>query len=324
MGKIDTESKQYVNYPDIFADIFNYFLYDGEPVIKPENLRPTDTTEVAVAYGNNARMPVQKYRDSFKVWNAMEDDNCCYVLLGTEIQSAIHYAMPVKDMLYDALTYASQVDAARKSYKDNHNEAEIVIDNESVRLKLTREEFLSGFRKGDKLMPVITVVVYFGPEKWNGPLSIHDMLSYKDERILKAIPDYKINLVAPANIPDKDFDEKFSTGLGLVLNALKHSQGNVLDVLRNTRRKAVDRKSAEFIRDALDLPITFEDKDIDEKGDVLMSQATQNYIEKEKILAVINAYKQIGMSEKDIIGNILKQYENVTEQEIIDLLHHAA
>jgi hypothetical protein len=55
-----------------------------------------------------------------------------------------------------------------------------------------------------------------------------------------------------------------------------------------------------------------------------MNRATQNYIEKEKILAVINAYKQIGMSEKNIVANILKQYDSITEQEIIDMLHHAA
>lgn len=45
---------------------------------------------------------IQKYRDVFKRLAAMEDDNAAYLLIGIENQTYIHYAMPVKDMLYDA------------------------------------------------------------------------------------------------------------------------------------------------------------------------------------------------------------------------------
>ena len=56
--------------------------------------------------------------------------------------------MAVKNMLYDALQYAKQVEEAKKSYRDKNKTADI---------KLSSEEFLSGFRKQDKLMPVITL-----------------------------------------------------------------------------------------------------------------------------------------------------------------------
>ena len=46
-----------------FADAFNYLLYDGEQVIRSEELQELDTTGLTVPYGNNARVPVQKYRD---------------------------------------------------------------------------------------------------------------------------------------------------------------------------------------------------------------------------------------------------------------------
>ena len=68
-----------------FADAFNYLLYDGEQVINPEELRELDTTELIVPYGNNARFPVQKYRDLLKLWNAMMDENAIYVILGAEL-----------------------------------------------------------------------------------------------------------------------------------------------------------------------------------------------------------------------------------------------
>ena len=78
---MDTEGKQYLSNPVFFADAFNYLLYDGEQVIKPEELQELDTTELTVPYGNNARAPVQKYRDLLKMWNAMMDENAIYVIL---------------------------------------------------------------------------------------------------------------------------------------------------------------------------------------------------------------------------------------------------
>ena len=65
MGRIDTETKAFMSDPARFADAFNYLIYDGQPVIKPEDLKPLDTTEIAIPYGNNARVPEQKYRDIF-------------------------------------------------------------------------------------------------------------------------------------------------------------------------------------------------------------------------------------------------------------------
>lgn len=316
-----------MNDSKIFADIFNYFLFDGEKVINPEKLMPADTTVYAVPYGNDARTPIQRYRDCFKVWNVMSDSDGVYVLLGSEIQNKVHYAMPVKDELYDAIGYASQVDAARRSYRKKSDkadeDAEVSVEGDAVKIKLTREEFLSGFRKTDKLTPIITVVIYFGGDEWDGPMSIHEMLAYKDARILKAIPDYRINLVAPYNIPDEDFDEKFSTGLGVVLNAIKYSKANFVEFVQNIRRKSIDRRSALFLRDGLELPIEFEDKDVDEKGDVNVSEATKEYLLKTEITGAIKAYQQIGMLEEDIIKNILKQYD-VTEQYVRDLMHTAA
>ena len=32
----DTIVKEYIGNPEIFADVFNFFLYDGEQKIKPE------------------------------------------------------------------------------------------------------------------------------------------------------------------------------------------------------------------------------------------------------------------------------------------------
>lgn len=44
----DTETKQYISRPEIFADVFNYLLYNGKQYIHPEALHAVDTTELSV------------------------------------------------------------------------------------------------------------------------------------------------------------------------------------------------------------------------------------------------------------------------------------
>ena len=39
MGVIDTEGKQYLSTNSIFADLFNFLLHDGRPIIKAEELK---------------------------------------------------------------------------------------------------------------------------------------------------------------------------------------------------------------------------------------------------------------------------------------------
>ena len=133
-------------------------------------------------------------------------------MLGIENQDKIHYAMAVKNMLYDALQYAKQVEEAKRSYRDKSKEKKV---------KLSSEEFLSGFKKDDRLMPVLTLVIYFGDKEWDGAKSIHDMLSVQNPEILSYVPDYRINLIEPAKISDEEY-EKFKTNLGSIMQFIKH------------------------------------------------------------------------------------------------------
>ena len=44
LGMMDVKTKEYMKKPERFASMFNFLIYDGEPVIKPENLKPVDST----------------------------------------------------------------------------------------------------------------------------------------------------------------------------------------------------------------------------------------------------------------------------------------
>ena len=43
-------------------------------------------------------------------------------------------------------------------------------------------EFLSGLKKGDRLIPVISLVIYYSPDSWDGPRTLHEMLNWEDSR----------------------------------------------------------------------------------------------------------------------------------------------
>ncbi len=67
LGTKDSKAKEYLSDNTRFSEICNYVLFDGEKVIKPENLKECDTTEVLSVFGIDRKQIVkQKWRDLLK------------------------------------------------------------------------------------------------------------------------------------------------------------------------------------------------------------------------------------------------------------------
>ena len=153
MGITDVITKDYIRQNDVFADACNYLIYGGKAVIDPEDLKEMDPVERGILseserHRKDREKPesVQKYRDVLKSAVVMQDDQAAYLIIGIENQTDIHYAMPVRNMIYDALAYGKQVREVAKKHRREH-------DTE------TPDEFLSGFTANDRLIPVITITV---------------------------------------------------------------------------------------------------------------------------------------------------------------------
>ena len=208
LGTKDSKAKEYLSDNTRFSEICNYVLFDGEKVIKPENLKECDTTEVLSVFGIDRKQIVkQKWRDLLKSVSVKHTGQMYVILIGAEAQTDIHYAMPVKTMIYDALNYGEQVNEAKKSHRKNKDYR-------------SSDEFLSGFTLDDKLTPVITITLYLGTTQWDGPRSLAEMMPQMDERILPFINDYRINLLNPLEITDFS---KFETGLRPLFELLKNA-----------------------------------------------------------------------------------------------------
>ena len=214
MGRKDTLTKEYMSRNDIFADIFNYILFDGRMVIQLEDLMERDITEIALPIGKDGRIvPAQRYRDILKGIVFKEKGETIYALLGIETQSEPHYAMPVKNLLYDAINYAAQVDQRAAEYRKERKE----LKNHKIPMKESSAEFLSGFHKEDKLKRVITVTVYFGTEDWDAPRNIRDRFPVSDLECDRFLLDYPIPLIIPKEISDFG---KFHSEFGYVMQII--------------------------------------------------------------------------------------------------------
>ena len=250
MSAKDSMAKEYFADNARFADLCNNVLYGGKEVILPENLKERDTTEVLTTLGLDKKtIAMQKLRDIFKNASIKYTGKSYVVLIGVENQSDIHYAIPVKNMFYDVMAYGNQVKETAKKHRKEKDTA-------------TADEFLSGFTKEDKLIPVITV--YLGTKEWDGPRKLSDMFGDVDEELLPFIPDYRINLLAPREI--KDFTG-FRTSIRQLFEVLQNAydKEKMQEVLQNDEKfSKVDRETVEAIN-----LFAGTDIDIDEKEEVI-------------------------------------------------------
>ena len=251
--KADTITKDYVKDAGVFADIFNYYIYGGRQVILPEQLTERDSTKIALPYGaDGAVVPVQKFRDVQKLYAAMTDGKIEYVLYGAENQAEIHYAMAVKNNLYDALEYAGQVEEAAKSHrkemKQKKEQGKTSADED--RKTPSAGEFLGGFWKEDRLIPSITVTIFFGPEEWDGPLSLFEMMDVSDPDVLACMDNYHVRMIAPAQMSDEEI-MKFQSSLREVMLFIKYSKDseNLSRILEANAKRfmEVERRAADVI-----------------------------------------------------------------------------
>ena len=260
MGRIDSETKEYVKQPEVFADLFNHLIYNGRDIIKPDALSELDTTAIFIPFDERGKaFPVQKYRDALKNAVVMEDSDAAYTLiLGIENQTDTHYAMPVRNMGYDAYNYAAQVTAVARSNRKN------AAGSAST-------DFLSGFKKDDKILPVITLVVYFGLKPWDGPMSIHEMLATVKESILKYVPNHKMNLIAPISMSDEEIDRFHSNFRDLAAYIKRGNDKQALyELTQDERFRHLDPLVANIANDVTNSNLKIE---VNEKGEVDMCVA---------------------------------------------------
>ena len=185
---------------------------------------------------------------------------------------------------------------------------------------------MSRFRKKDRLIPIISLVFYYGSEPWDGPVDLYDMFQLEgtkeeNEILEKYLPNYKINLVDAERLKDV---EKFSDDLQVILIMLRYrdSKEELTDYINENRKffQNVDYETSKAMKAFLNMKqIPGEAEHKEEMVD--MCKAIQEMYDdgvkdgiQQGIAATIRTCQNLNASRIETFNNVRKEYKLTEEQ----------
>ena len=111
--KDDVIFKEFWRSNERFADLFNVVVFGGKEVIKPDALQEMDTDVSSVIQMKDYKETLTRTRDVIKKAAYGVE----FVVMGIESQQYIHYAMPLRHMVYDAMSYLKEYQEITRRYK---------------------------------------------------------------------------------------------------------------------------------------------------------------------------------------------------------------
>ena len=198
----DTKWEAFFDDNRRYADIINGLGCKGRQLIRADDLQE--------ANGRSGKRNRDTLRKAALGMN--------FVIVGIESQERIDYRMPFRNMAYDVGRYGKQIVEIRRKVRDYFNKGK-----DSNTKDLASGEYLYGFRKKDRLYPVITFVLYSGEEPWDGARSLHEILDFTNvpESLKDMTPDYKINVI---EIRKFEQTEVFQTDVKQVFDFIRLSE----------------------------------------------------------------------------------------------------
>ena len=193
LGAKDIIEKQLEDYNEVFADIVNGLLFDGEDVVKESQL---DDMQVVSQYKADGDKLHEEERDKLKRWH---DGLINIATIGIENQSNIAKYMPLRIMGYDGAAYRAQL----------------------LKLSADRKQKRASTKKGKEEppfnpVPVVTLVLYFGDKRWDRYHCLSDVIDVPD-RLKPFFNDYRINVFEIAWLSEKQIS-RFKSDFRVVAN----------------------------------------------------------------------------------------------------------
>lgn len=154
MAEKDITEKLLEDHNDVFADIINTLVFNGEQVIQPEEL---ETVSTLSTYKMAGKIHSQE-RDVLKAW---KQGYIRIAVCGIENQTTVDVDMPLRIISYDGAGYRAQLSDETSTEEERY--------------------------------PVITLVLYFGKGKWKGPKNLLGRVKVP-KGMEALVSDYRINV----------------------------------------------------------------------------------------------------------------------------------
>ena len=164
MGEKDITEKTLASYNDVFADIVNGLLFNGRPVIDPDDLSDASPYSMYKADGQIH----EQERDVSKILKTASGatNEIRIAFLGFEHQTQYDKDIPLRVIGYDGAAYRAEL-SAKERY------------------------------------PVITIVLYFGNTHWESSRTLYEVVDVP-EKLRPYVNDYKVNLFEIAFMSDDE------------------------------------------------------------------------------------------------------------------------
>ena len=285
MGK-DVEWVDFFEDDYRYADAINGIIFSGKQVVSEADLSELDTR-----VGKKVRDLVRKTALGVN-----------FAIVGIENQDEMDYEFPIRIMEYDVKRYKKQVTRTRNQLKQQKE-------------KLNPGEFLYGFKKDSRLHPVVTFALYSGVKKWDGPLSLHDIIDFTDipDELRKLVADYRIHLIDIRRFKDTSV---FKTDLRQVFDFIRCAEDKkaLLELVSEDEYfKNISQDTYDVITKYANLGegVIKMEKYKGENGEINMCKGLRD---------LIDDSKEEGREEllRGIVINMLRK--NKTIEEICDLL----
>lgn len=296
MGQLDLSSNSLIAHPDVFADIINVVIYNGETVLKEKHLRPFYQNSSTAKHNRKLK---GLYRD-----NCMEDirNGLRYVIWGIESQYVPDQTTPIKVMGYDYTAYDRQIEEFKAHNKNNEIET-----------------YVNVLMPGQKIKPVITLVLYYGTD--NIPDRITAMMDIpKDDAIRKYIQDYRLNMI---RLRDFSMEQAalFRSDFAFIAKFLSKSynKNKQLEELRNSQQVLIHTKDTLFTlaaitRDTRYLKISETSKEESEVCEIAEALEKIGYeqgahLEREKgIQSTIEVCRELNVERDAVFEKLSEKY----------------
>ncbi|MBD5520880.1 MAG: hypothetical protein HDR03_06580 [Lachnospiraceae bacterium] len=190
----DITWKSYFSDDERYADIINGIGCGGKQLIAKDDLQELDTQTGFLRkpqFIRTIRTRTHRQKVIFRDMLRKAAFGVNFAIIGIENQETIDYSLPLRNMAYEVGDYEKQAVKIRREVRRNSK-------------GLTNGEYLYGFKKDNKLKPVMTFILYSGLEEWDGPKTLHDLLDFTDipEMLRERMPNYRINLVEIRKLKD--------------------------------------------------------------------------------------------------------------------------
>ena len=219
MGEPNNALNMYMRKPERIQSVLEYYL--GEKLPKDWRFLP----EEGFYSTRNAKGKLSyRQRDHIKKVQTCS----CSFYLGLENQETVNLTFPWRLMEMDTLTYRTDIE-------------EIQEKNRTTKAVYKKgDDFKYSYLKGDRLLPVLNLTLYWGKRKWERPLSLRDMVEMDDtlwEKLKGMFNDYRVHLIHMRSIPEE---------------ALQEMDSDLRYVLGLMRREGEGEEFEEYVRENKD------------------------------------------------------------------------